>query len=380
MARDGAGIKAVGKTSIQISFQFEGKQRRERLKLVPTTANLARAAAHRLLILKAIDEGTFDYSYTFPNSTYHKQIKQNDKLTVQLYLDDWLNEKKPTLRSSTYNGYFKSIRRIKKAIGKILLSELIRQDVSLFAKTLKCRNKTIHNILSPLRKALNDAVQNSLIEQNPIKNWSYKRVELPSTGTKPDPFNAKEQALILAQLEGQSKNIIQFAFWTGLRTSELIALEWADVDWKRRAVRIERAKTDAAITDEPTKTNAGNREVKLLNPALEAINAQKPYTYFKQGKVFENPATDKPWEGSQEIWRNLWQPALKTAQVRHRKLYNTRHTFASMMLTAGEPIVWVSRALGHSSVELTARTYATLIPDALPDAGGKAERMFEGHK
>ncbi|MCF6251434.1 MAG: hypothetical protein L3J75_09225 [Methylococcaceae bacterium] len=48
----------------------------------------------------------------------------------------------------------------------------------------------------------------------------------------------------------------------------------------------------------------------------------------------------------------------------------------SMMLSAGEPLAWVSKQLGHSNVLMTAKTYATWIPDSQPEAGNKVVELF----
>ncbi len=62
------GVRAVSASSIEISFVYQGKRCRERIKLKPTPANLKRAERHREAILDAIERGTFDYATTFPNS------------------------------------------------------------------------------------------------------------------------------------------------------------------------------------------------------------------------------------------------------------------------------------------------------------------------
>jgi integrase len=199
---------------------------------------------------------------------------------------------------------------------------------------------------------------------------------MPPKSSDVEPFTRVEQELILANLTGQGKNLIQFAFWTGLRTSELIELEWGDIDWNRGIARIERAKTQYADEAETTKTKSGERDVKLLPPALEALKAQKSFTFLQDGKVFMNPRTGEPWTGDQAIRKTLWKPALKKAGIRYRRPYQTRHTFASMMLSAGEPLAWVSKQLGHSNVLMTAKVYATWIPDSQPEAGLKAVELF----
>lgn len=81
----------------------------------------------------------------------------------------------------------------------------------------------------------------------------------------------EEQVAILAALSGQGRNLVQFAFWTGLRTSELVALDWGDIDLVRGIVVVFRVLTQKANAAEPPKTVAGNRKVKLLKGALEAL-------------------------------------------------------------------------------------------------------------
>lgn len=375
MGRNGTGVKAASKTSIEITFQYNGIQCRERIKLKPTTANLIRAANHRQDIIEAIDNGTFDYAFTFPNSRNIEKLKGTEPLSLGKYMAQWLEGKQPHLKTSTYEGYRKMINAISGTIGQIPLVDLKRKNVYDFAASLTCGNKRISNILSVIRSALNDAVQNEIIELNPLSGWTYKK-QMPPKKTIIDPFTKDEQDMILSEMTGQHHNLIKFAFWTGLRTSELCAIEWGDIDWNRETIRIQRAKTQTSDEDETTKTTSSIRDVKLLQPAIAAIKAQKAHTFLENHKIFHNPRTNQPWTGDQAIRKTCWQPALKKAGVRYRKPYQTRHTFASMMLSSGETLAWVSKMLGHSNVLQTARTYATWIPDTNPDAGLKAVELF----
>ena len=93
-------------------------------------------------------------------------------------------------------------------------------------------------------------------------------------------------------------------------------------------------------------------------------------------RVFLNPRTDEPWTGDQPIRRTLWTHALKRAGVRYRRPYQTRHTYASMMLSAGESPLWVAQQMGHSDWTMIARVYGRWIPDADPNAGDKAVEIF----
>lgn len=234
---------------------------------------------------------------------------------------------------------------------------------------------------SLLRAALQDAVMEEIIESNPLFGWKYTRRNPVKTKHHVDPFTAEEQRLILASCkEPQHRNLFQVAFWTGMRTSELAALEWGDIDWAAGIARVQRALTQAADDPEEPKTLSGIRDIKLLPSALEALTRQKAYTFLANDVVFHNPRTNERWAGDQPIRQGAWVPALRTACLRYRNPYQTRHTYASMMLTAGEPVMWVAQQMGHKDWTMIAKIYGKWIPNAQPDAGMKAVEMFTTKK
>jgi len=379
MGRDGRGVKAASETSIEITFMFRGVRCRERVPLKPTPANLKRAEQHRAAILHAITAGTFDYATTFPDSPRAKLFARQpgDVKTVESYLETWLEGQRKHLKASTFNGYRKIVEhQLVPWFGEKMLSDVKRKDVREKLDEIESGNKTLANIQSVLRKAFDDAVEAEMIDTNPLAGWRYARKEAPKEKDEVDPFTTDEQKAILKTLEGQGRNLIQFALWTGLRTSELVALDWGDIDWVRGQVRVTRALTQSSDEAEVTKTTSGRRDVKLLGPAREALEAQKAFTLLKGQEVFQNPRTGERWEGDQPIRKTLWARALTKAGVRYRRPYQTRHTYASMMLSAGEHPMWVSRQMGHSDWTMIARVYGRWMPDADQGAGGKAEQLF----
>ncbi|RXT73966.1 site-specific integrase [Pseudomonas syringae] len=259
------------------------------------------------------------------------------------------------------------------ALGEHMVAELKRKDVRDWLSTLEISNKTLSNIQSCLRSALNDAAEEELIEVNLLAGWTYSQKEAPGKDDDVDPFSPKEQQAVLAALNGQARNMMQFALWTGLRTSELVALDWGDIDWLREEVMVSRAMTQAAKGQaEVTKTAAGRRAVKLMRPAMEALKAQKAHT-FADTEVFQNPRTLERWTGDGPIRKTMWVPAMKKAGVRYRWPYQTRHTYASMMLSAGEHPMWVAKQVGHSDWTMIARVYGRWMPSADLTAGKRAE-------
>ena len=120
---------------------------------------------------------------------------------------------------------------------------------------------------------------------------------------------------------------------------------------------------------ETTRTRSGVRDVKLLGPALEALQAQNYIRLMKTGALFENPRTGEAWTGDQPIRRGAWVPAMRKAGIRYRRPYQSRHPYASMMLSAGESPMWVAQQIGHSDWTMIARIYGRWIPEAAPDGG-----------
>jgi len=382
MGRTYDGVAAVSDSSIEITFTYRRTRCRERLKLQPTPANLKRASQHRAAVLDAIVKGTFNYAVTFPDSPRRALFadRPGEVTTVERYLETWIAQRKNQLKASTWRDYRKIITIVVKQFGTLNLSELKRPALKAWLSGMQCSNKRLANIQSPLRQALHDAVMDELLETNPMHEWTYKNADAIKAEDDVDPFSIAEEELILKQLTGQARNMFQFFFWTGLRTSELVALRWGDIDWARGEFKISRAQTQAATEAETPKTLSGRRTVKLLPPALEALLAQKVHTYMFGAEIFHNPRLGAPWSGDQAIRFGIWEPALRRAKVRYRRPYQTRHTYASRMLTAGESPMWVAAQMGHSDWGMIRRVYGKWIPDAQPEAGMKAFAMFNAAK
>lgn len=380
------GVRAGSATSVEIDFYYNGQRCKERVKLEPTPANLKKASQHRALVLVAIENGTFDYPAWFPASKNAKKFAKCPEavgLTVAGYLEKWLEDQKTQVKVSTWEDYRKiTFNTIIPKIGDKGLAGLKWVDVKDMMKEMTCGNKRMANIQSVLRLALQEAVDDDVIEANVLADRTYSRKEEVSDEdpeSEVDPFSAKEQQAILDQCVGQFRNLVQFAFWTGLRTSEYIALRWSDVDWQAGTVRVSKAVTRAASRKgkvEDTKTKSGRRLVKLLGPAIEALKAQKAHTLIKGQEVFQDPRYLERWADDQAIRTGFWVKVLRKAEVRYRRPYQTRHTYASMMLSAGEHPMWVAQQMGHSDWGMIRRVYGRFLNDASPDAGSRAESLY----
>ena len=373
------GVRAVSASSIEISFVYQGKRCRERIKLKPTPANLNRAERHREAILYAIERGTFDYATTFPNSKQARLLSSEPgaNITVEEFLSDWWRTEEKELKASTRKVDQRILfNQIIPTFGSLTLTELKWPLIRDWVKSHDWSRKTQNNKLNLLRRALNEAVEQELTHHHPMANKVIRRRKsrahvAASSQSKIDPFNQEERTALINAAHGQMKNLIQFGFWTGLRLSELFALNWGNIDWINKRIYVEGALTQDADEIEATKTEAGERIVHLLPPAIAALKAQKEYTFLQGDEVFQNPHTRKRWTGDLALRARQWKTLCKRAGVRYRPPGQMRHTFASMTLMAGESPQWVAAQMGHTDWTFTARVYYRWIPRDAGDAGNK---------
>jgi len=369
------GAKARGK-SIQIDFTYRGIRCRETLKLEPTKANLLFAERKCSTVLLEIAIETFDYRKHFPNSK--RAFQFGDKSSgIQLVKDalfSYLADKKIRVAHSTYGSYETAVRcHLIPAFGHMRVIDLNTQGIRYWLKELtsSISNKRINNVLIPLRGILNDAFADGSIDRNPMDRIKNLKVH----SREPNPFRDNEQFSIVNSASHQGiATAIQFGFWTGLRIGELIALRWSDIDWNSETAHIRHNNVRGHAKG--TKTEAGNRSIDLLLPALEALQCQKELTYQQNDYVFHNPNTNRNWSDDIKFRKIAWEPTIRRAKVQYREPKQMRHTFASMMLTANENIAWVSQQLGHTSIQTTLKRYARWIPKMNNGSGTKAVEMF----
>lgn len=365
-----SGGVEVRARSIRIHFTYEGKNLKETVKtdgepLAPTPANVKYAKRLAAEIREKIKHGTFAYADYFPAS---ERATTGVGTTVGEHLESWI-KLHPTLADSTIKAYRVAIEFWKAEIGGVQLKALKYSDIlGALASRPEWTGKTRNNKSSVLRKALQLAIQDGIIQHNPIDGLSAA----PHQKEPPDPFDLQEVEAILAHMVKkygeQVASYWEFKFFTGLRTGESLAIKWDNIDFNRKQMLVSDAIT-IGLHKTKTKTNS-TRIVELNSRAMAVLSRMKKHTYLMpDGWIFRAPTTGDRWADDSTPRKRYWYPVLKATGIRQRGPYNTRHTYATIMLMSGVTPAYAARQLGHS-VEMFLRIYSKWI-----DGGQNAVEM-----
>jgi integrase len=347
----GAGGIELREGSIRVRFIYRGKQRKETLFLndrpmEPTPANAKYATRLAADIKRKIADGSFVYAEYFPRSPHADEPEAGVPMLHDV-MDTWL--RLHGLKDSTRGQYRTRIDNFWKAkLKNVPIAEVSYSDImeALNAGTWKS-GKSRNNELSMIKQMFEFARRDKLIASNPCEEVARAPQQKPA----PDPFDIGEVHQILAHLRAhrpeQILNFVQAMFFSGLRTSEGIALRWGDIDFQKREALIDGANVYDEETD-TTKTYK-SRIVKLTASAMDALERQKSHTLLAGEHVFHDPKTGEPW-GYAKITdvRSFWEITLKRLGIRYRRPYNMRHTFATIGLMSGAKPGFLASQLGHS--------------------------------
>ncbi|MGL2473273.1 site-specific integrase [Helicobacter pylori] len=235
------------------------------------------------------------------------------------------------------------------------LKKITQEKISRYhEKTLILyRKNTIHNLNANLKSFLAFCESERFISKNPYFSITLKNAK---ESQAIDPFNLEEVKTLIDNAESlRLKAFLMVAFFTGMRTGEQLALTWEDIDFNEKKIVINKSLNELGQITTP-KNKPSIREVDLLEPVgkiLKELQASEP-----ANKKFVFISMPKRSTMFQRAFRSL----LRALNLKDRKLYTTRHTFASLMLSQGEEAMWVSKTLGHKDLNTTYKTYSHYIP------------------
>lgn len=326
-----------------VRFSHNGENYRKTLGLENTKANM-KLAKNEIMPQMQI-------------KLYSGELFEKTVPTVDEYSSKSFEIHSKTRKATTQNDYRISYEKhIKPHLGKKRLDAIKPSDISLWQnKVLESVSpRRLRNIRAVLSTIIQDAMRDELIMRNPLPLVKLPRAEKVEIY----PFSVSEIFNILDKAQGQFKNFYALAFFTGMRSGEMIGLRWEDIDFFKNEIYVRRAIKMGVIST--PKTASSTRYIDIIDSLLPYLKEQYKLTAHKNSYLFLNDEGEHFYD-IKRIRNTHWKKVLKECELKYRPIYHTRHTFATMMLENGEDILWVSNMLGHTDSTMTLSRYARYI-------------------
>lgn len=304
------------------------------------------------------------------------------QVTVDEFLDHWLKTAvKPKVRAKTYSDYTNMLSRyIRPAIGLRMLASLSPLEIQAAYQAMidrKLSARTIRYVHSVLRAAIRQAIRWQLLLAD-----STQGVQLPGQQCREMSVLTTEQARTFLKAASRSPQacIFAVALTTGMRPSEYLALCWRDIDWDRGTVSVVRSihRHDGRWTFTDTKRARSRRIVKLQTWVLDLLRQLRAGAHSPAASdsafadLIFTTARGEPIN-EEYLVKKHFKPLLRESGLPNIRLYDLRHTSATLALTVGVAPKVVSEQLGHASAAFTLDTYSHVLPHMQDEAAAKME-------
>jgi integrase len=328
------------------------------------------------------------------------------KQRLDAYLAEWVQGQR--LSPSTVSSYRKSIRlHIDPYLGAVPIARLTGTAVNAWMRTLETSGRadrrgglsarTVRYVYTILRAALADAVKHGRLSVNPTNRSTPPS---PSEARPPEmqAWTARELGRFLRWAEDRDRDLAmswRLLAATGMRQGEALALRWRDVDLEagrlqvRRSVGVVKNKgLPEQFLEGPTKTG----QARVVDIDLDTVAALRAYRadrgllaldLVRDGAlVLGNPdGTHRhPERYSRRFMEQVAQArkALGEDLLPRIRLHDLRHTHATLLLAAGEPVKVVSERLGHASATITLTVYQHVHPGMGRQAADRFAALLRG--
>jgi integrase len=306
--------------------------------------------------------------------------------------DDNREEGKASSTKDCYESYLTN--QIVPVWGDHLLSEIKTTAVEKWLRGLMCKprkNKdgterpqrpmakgTKAKIRNLMHSLYEHAIRYEFTPRNPITQvrQSSKRERVPEVLT------IEEFGAVLAKLKPRERALVLTDAGAGLRRSELMALQWGDINWLEQQANITRSIVHDTKRERvgACKTETSQKPVPLDQFMLDELAAWRRLTEYRKDEdwVFASPASEGKWPYWPDTILKRWIiPAAREAKVTKRIGWHTfRHTYATLLKSNGEDIKVVQELLRHANSKTTLDIYAQALTPAKREAQGKVVQMM----
>ncbi|MBN3869333.1 MAG: tyrosine-type recombinase/integrase [Nostoc sp. JL33] len=226
------------------------------------------------------------------------------------------------------------------------------------------------------------AVGSGMVKDNPFAGMS-EDIKLPKHDADAiDPFSREEMHSIIKAFEVTRPHyapFVKFLFWTGCRTGEAIGLTWGHINQECTQITFCESYDSGLKVRKGTKTgkarkfpcNSQLRELLLSIKPADAAKDTSVFTSPNGGMVNNTKFSTQVWKGGRagdKTYRGVIQGLMDSGAInRYRCLYNTRHTFITLMLAQRYPVSTVARLVGNSPAIILKHYAGNGIPIELPE-------------
>jgi integrase len=298
------------------------------------------------------------------------------------YSERWRRHVAPRTRNDDAYRFKKYVSARLRGTKLSALTPAMIQDWINDLEALGLGPRTIQLAHTAVRKCINKAVVLGKLTRNPASGLAG--VEVPTLDHVERVWLDAAQA---GQFLAAAKGDRLYAFFVcalmlGLRPGELRGLKWADLDGD--TVRVRRTERAKAMTK--TKTKQSARPIPMppvVVQVLKAHRATQAAERLKVGRHYEDQGLIFASElggplDNQNITNRHFKPILRRAKLADMRLYDLRHSCASILLQGGEHAKIVQERLGHKSIAQTLDTYSHVSPSMQASASAKLEAMVMG--
>ncbi|MBA3025738.1 MAG: site-specific integrase [Sulfurimonas sp.] len=272
------------------------------------------------------------------------------------YSSLFLEFKKHELKFSTFDKYTNIVRdRLNPFFGEMEVNQIKPSDVKrwLYAIT-DVGGKSKQIFLGVLSGILQEALYDEVIEKNPV------RMVRPPKNDKNriKPFTADEVNQIMNLTSNDNyRYYLAIAFYTGMRSGEIIALKKSDIDFEKRIISVKRTRSRFGESTPKTRTSIRNIPIiELLMPYISDLYFTHEHEYLFVTQY------NKPYNTTNVFQEKFWKPSLKELGIEYRRPYNARHTYATNMLYNNLVTpVQLAQLLGHANTQMVFDVYVNYL-------------------
>lgn len=245
---------------------------------------------------------------------------------------------------------------------------------------------TVRHYHSLIRKILNDAVHWQLIPYNPCTRISSPKAGNPDIAYL-DDMEAKSLMKLLRSLPSHYRRAYALKLLTGLRRSEFLGLEWADINWEQKSIQIQRTSQylpGHGVYTDATKNQSSQRTVMISDQIIRILQEQY------QWQQLQKKSMGDAWVESNRIitmpdgramrpdhFSSQFKKFVRDFGFPDIHLHSLRHTYATLCISKGEALTAVAEQLGHANVATTAKIYAHAIKSAQRSATNTIGNLFD---